>query len=41
VIVKVLCDHFESLSPVGNFLAAQQSVTTGEEEQEVAESGKA
>lgn len=25
VVIKVFCDHFESLSPFGNFLAAQQT----------------
>ncbi|MDX8456247.1 AI-2E family transporter [Mesorhizobium sp. VK9D] len=31
VVIKVFCDHFESLSPVGNFLAAQQSMAVDEE----------
>lgn len=31
VVVKVFCDHFEGLSPVGNFLAAQQSFVPDEE----------
>ncbi|TGS11160.1 AI-2E family transporter [Mesorhizobium sp. M2E.F.Ca.ET.209.01.1.1] len=31
VVIKVFCDHFESLSPVGNFLAAQQSMAIEEE----------
>lgn len=39
VVVKVFCDHFEGLSPVGNFLAAQQTVVV--EEDTVEETGKA
>ena len=31
VVVKVFCDHFESLSPVGNFLAAQQTTVVDDE----------
>ncbi|MDX8532057.1 AI-2E family transporter [Mesorhizobium sp. VK25A] len=31
VVIKVFCDHFESLSPVGNFLAAQQSMAIEDE----------
>ncbi|TPN84105.1 AI-2E family transporter [Mesorhizobium sp. CU2] len=31
VVIKVFCDHFEGLSPVGNFLAAQQSFAPDEE----------
>jgi len=31
VVVKVFCDHFEGLSHVGNFLAAQQSMAIDEE----------
>jgi predicted PurR-regulated permease PerM len=31
VVIKVFCDHFESLSPVGNFLAAQQTAAIDEE----------
>lgn len=31
VVIKVFCDHFESLSPFGNFLAAQQSMAIEEE----------
>ena len=31
VVIKVFCDHFESLRPVGNFLAAQQSMAIEEE----------
>ncbi|RJG42916.1 MULTISPECIES: AI-2E family transporter [unclassified Mesorhizobium] len=34
VIVKVFCDHFESLHHVGNFLAAQQTAEPEEEEAE-------
>ncbi|WP_224548854.1 AI-2E family transporter [Mesorhizobium sp. CA16] len=31
VVIKVFCDHFEGLSHVGNFLAAQQSMAIEEE----------
>ena len=31
VVAKVFCDHFESLSPVGNFLAAQQTAVVDDE----------
>lgn len=31
VVIKVFCDHFDGLSPVGNFLAAQQSMAIEEE----------
>lgn len=31
VVIKVFCDHFEGLSHVGNFLAAQQSFAVDEE----------
>lgn len=31
VVIKVFCDHFEGLSHVGNFLAAQQSMAVDEE----------
>jgi len=31
VVVKVFCDHFEGLSHVGNFLAAQQSFVVDDE----------
>ncbi|CDX27503.1 AI-2E family transporter [Mesorhizobium sp. LCM 4577] len=31
VVIKVFCDHFESLSPAGNFLAAQHSMAIEEE----------
>lgn len=31
VVIKVFCDHFESLSPVGNFLAAQQTAAIDED----------
>ncbi|MBZ9769849.1 AI-2E family transporter [Mesorhizobium sp. CA6] len=31
VVIKVFCDHFEGLSHVGNFLAAQQSMAVEEE----------
>ncbi|CDX46336.1 conserved membrane hypothetical protein [Mesorhizobium sp. ORS 3359] len=31
VVIKVFCDHFESLSPFGNFLAAQQATVVDEE----------
>ncbi|RWL46248.1 MULTISPECIES: AI-2E family transporter [unclassified Mesorhizobium] len=34
VVIKVFCDHFESLSPFGNFLAAQQSMAIEEESAE-------
>jgi predicted PurR-regulated permease PerM len=37
VVVKVFCDHFEGLSHVGNFLAAQQTAVVVEDE--VAETG--
>ncbi|MDG4897030.1 AI-2E family transporter [Mesorhizobium sp. WSM4976] len=30
VVIKVFCDHFESLSPFGNFLAAQQTPVVDE-----------
>lgn len=30
VVMKVFCDHFETLQPVGNFLSAQQSAQTEE-----------
>ncbi len=39
VVVKVFCDHFDGLSHVGNFLAAQQTVVA--EEDPVEEIGKA
>ena len=32
VVVKVFCDHFEGLSHVGNFLAAQQTAVAVEDE---------
>ncbi|TPI13743.1 AI-2E family transporter [Mesorhizobium sp. B4-1-3] len=31
VVIKVFCDHFESLSPFGNFLAAQHTAVVDEE----------
>lgn len=31
VIIKVFCDHFESLRPVGNFLSAQQTIDAAED----------
>ncbi|MBZ9762656.1 AI-2E family transporter [Mesorhizobium sp. CA8] len=31
VVIKVFCDHFENLSPVGNFLAAQHTAVVDEE----------
>ncbi|TPJ45097.1 AI-2E family transporter [Mesorhizobium sp. B2-5-4] len=34
VVVKVFCDHFESLSHVGNFLAAQHTAVIEEEAEE-------
>ncbi|MCO6391461.1 AI-2E family transporter [Aliihoeflea aestuarii] len=37
VIIKVFCDHFDSLSHVGNFLSAQQSVEEAEEDKQEAE----
>jgi predicted PurR-regulated permease PerM len=36
VIIKVFCDHFDSLSHVGNFLAAQQTFEEAEEDKEKA-----
>lgn len=36
VIIKVFCDHFDSLSHVGNFLAAQQTSEEAEEDKEKA-----
>ncbi|MGX5843923.1 AI-2E family transporter [Mesorhizobium sp. ArgA1] len=39
VVVKVFCDHFEGLSHVGNFLAAQQTTVVVEDEA-VEENGK-
>ena len=35
VVIKVFCDHFESLRHVGNFLAAQQTPEEAEAEPEV------
>ncbi|WP_442580387.1 AI-2E family transporter [Mesorhizobium sp. ASY16-5R] len=32
VVIKVFCDHFDSLRHVGNFLAAQQTIEVPEEE---------
>lgn len=37
VIIKVFCDHFDSLGHVGNFLSAQQTVEEAEEDKEEAE----
>ncbi|MCO6387580.1 AI-2E family transporter [Aliihoeflea sp. 40Bstr573] len=37
VVIKVFCDHFESLSHVGNFLSAQQTAEEEEENQEEAQ----
>ena len=31
VVVKVFCDHFDSLSHIGNFLAAQQTIDRGDD----------
>lgn len=31
VVIKVICDHFESLQPVGNFLSAQRPTLAEEE----------
>ncbi|CDX35723.1 conserved membrane hypothetical protein [Mesorhizobium sp. SOD10] len=31
VVIKVFCDHFESLTPVGNFLAAQHATVVDDE----------
>jgi predicted PurR-regulated permease PerM len=31
VVIKVFCDHFESLTPVGNFLAAQHTTVVDDE----------
>ncbi|MEI9405262.1 AI-2E family transporter [Mesorhizobium argentiipisi] len=31
VVIKVFCDHFENLSPVGNFLAAQHTSVVDDE----------
>ncbi|MBZ9821054.1 AI-2E family transporter [Mesorhizobium sp. CA4] len=31
VVIKVFCDHFENLSPVGNFLAAQHTAVVDDE----------
>ena len=39
VVIKVFCDHFDGLSHVGNFLAAQQTAVM--EEEAVEETGKA
>jgi len=39
VVIKVFCDHFDGLSHVGNFLAAQHSVVV--EEDTAGENGKA
>jgi len=39
VVIKVFCDHFDGLSHVGNFLAAQQTAVV--EEEAVEENGKA
>lgn len=37
VVIKVFCDHFESLSHVGNFLSAQQSAEEEEDNKEEAQ----
>ncbi|MBO3762551.1 AI-2E family transporter [Ciceribacter sp. L1K22] len=34
VVIKVICDHFDSLAAFGNFLAAQQPAPSAEERQE-------
>ncbi|CDX16160.1 conserved membrane hypothetical protein [Mesorhizobium sp. ORS 3324] len=34
VVVKVFCDHFDGLSHVGNFLAAQQAIVIDDEQAE-------
>ncbi|TIS83178.1 MAG: AI-2E family transporter, partial [Mesorhizobium sp.] len=31
VVIKVFCDHFDGLSHVGNFLAAQQTMAIDDE----------
>ncbi len=36
VVIKVFCDHFESLAHVGNFLGAQQTAQEEEEDREEA-----
>ncbi|MHB2266636.1 AI-2E family transporter [Aliihoeflea sp. PC F10.4] len=36
VIIKVFCDHFDSLSHVGNFLSAQQTVEEADEDKDEA-----
>jgi predicted PurR-regulated permease PerM len=36
VVIKVFCDHFDSLRHVGNFLAAQQTAEEPEEQSETA-----
>ncbi|MEP9372016.1 AI-2E family transporter [Mesorhizobium sp. KR1-2] len=33
VVIKVFCDHFESLRHVGNFLAAEQAIENDEEDE--------
>ncbi|MEP6564255.1 MAG: AI-2E family transporter [Mesorhizobium sp.] len=38
VVIKVFCDHFDGLSHVGNFLAAQQTVVV--EDDTISETGK-
>ena len=32
VVIKVFCDHFDGLSHVGNFLAAQQTTVVEEDD---------
>ncbi|UVK39516.1 AI-2E family transporter [Mesorhizobium sp. AR10] len=35
VVIKVFCDHFDGLSHVGNFLAAQQTAVVEDEDEEI------
>jgi predicted PurR-regulated permease PerM len=41
VVIKVFCDHFDGLSHVGNFLAAQQTVVIEEEPVETVDKASA
>jgi len=41
VVIKVFCDHFDGLSHVGNFLAAQQTVVVEEEPVETVDKASA
>lgn len=36
VVIKVFCDHFEGLHHVGNFLSAQQTTGSDEEDPDAA-----